>query len=51
MTSQAHTPRGFDRALVTRALVDAFRKLSPRMQFRKPVMFVDFVCSVATTLL
>jgi K+-transporting ATPase ATPase B chain len=51
MTSQAHTPRGFDRALVTRALVDAFRKLSPRMQFRNPVMFVVFVCSVATTLL
>ena len=51
MTSQAHTPRGFDRALVTRALVDAFRKLSPRLQFRNPVMFVVFVCSVATTLL
>jgi K+-transporting ATPase ATPase B chain len=51
MTSQAHTPRGFDRALVTRALGDAFRKLSPRMQFRNPVMFVVFVCSVATTLL
>jgi K+-transporting ATPase ATPase B chain len=51
MTTQAHTPRGFDRALVTRALADAFRKLSPRMQFRNPVMFVVFVCSVATTLL
>src|SRR6202012_6211750 len=51
MTSQAHTPRGFDRALVTRALVDAFRKLSPRLQFRNPVMFVVFVCSVLTTLL
>jgi K+-transporting ATPase ATPase B chain len=51
MTTQAHTPRGFDRALVTRALGDAFRKLSPRMQFRNPVMFVVFVCSVATTLL
>jgi K+-transporting ATPase ATPase B chain len=51
MTSHAHTPRGFDRALVTRALGDAFRKLSPRLQFRNPVMFVVFVCSVATTLL
>ncbi|MET4676846.1 potassium-transporting ATPase subunit KdpB [Luteibacter sp. ME-Dv--P-043b] len=52
MTTQAHdTPRGFDRALVTRALGDAFRKLSPRLQFRNPVMFVVFVCSVLTTLL
>ena len=51
MTSQAHTPRGFDRALVMRALRDAFVKLSPRLQFRNPVMFVVFVCSVLTTLL
>ena len=51
MTTHVHTPRGFDRALVTRALIDAFRKLSPRLQFRNPVMFVVFVCSVLTTLL
>ncbi|QDE41399.1 potassium-transporting ATPase subunit KdpB [Luteibacter pinisoli] len=51
MTSHAHTPRGFDRALVTRALRDAFTKLNPRLQFRNPVMFVVFVCSVLTTLL
>src|ERR1700754_3373418 len=51
MTTHAHTPRGFDRALVIRALGDSFRKLSPRLQFRNPVMFVVFVCSVATTLL
>jgi K+-transporting ATPase ATPase B chain len=52
MTTQAHNaPRGFDRALVTRALGDAFRKLSPRLQFRNPVMFVVFVCSVLTSLL
>ena len=52
MTTQAqHAPRGFDRALVTRALGDAFRKLSPRLQFRNPVMFVVFVCSVLTSLL
>jgi K+-transporting ATPase ATPase B chain len=51
MTTQAHNPRGFDRALVTRALADAFRKLSPRLQFRNPVMFVVFVCSVLTSLL
>src|SRR5512142_2303663 len=51
MTTHAHTPRGFDRALVTRAVFDAFRKLSPPLQFRNPVMFVVFVCSVLTTLL
>ncbi|UPG85695.1 potassium-transporting ATPase subunit KdpB [Luteibacter aegosomatis] len=51
MTTHAHAPRGFDRALVIRALRDAFTKLSPRTQFRNPVMFVVFVCSVLTTLL
>jgi K+-transporting ATPase ATPase B chain len=51
MTSHAHAARGFDRAMVTRALVDAFRKLDPRTQFRNPVMFVVFVCSILTTLL
>ena len=33
------------------AIADAFRKLSPRAQVRNPVMFVVFVCSIATTLL
>ncbi len=33
------------------AIIDAFRKLSPRAQVRNPVMFVVFVCSIATTLL
>ncbi|SEW23362.1 potassium-transporting ATPase subunit KdpB [Luteibacter sp. 329MFSha] len=51
MTTHAPVARGFDRALVTRALKDAFLKLSPRLQFRNPVMFVVFVCSVLTTLL
>ncbi|MEX1828438.1 potassium-transporting ATPase subunit KdpB [Luteibacter sp. CQ10] len=43
--------RSFDRALLARALGDAVLKLSPRLQFRNPVMFVVFVCSVLTTLL
>jgi K+-transporting ATPase ATPase B chain len=51
MTSHAHAVRTFDRTLITKAIADAFRKLSPRMQFRNPVMFVVFVCSVLTTLL
>jgi K+-transporting ATPase ATPase B chain len=51
MTSHAHAIRTFDRALIGKAVADAFRKLSPRLQFRNPVMFVVFVCSVLTTLL
>ncbi|MGE7137763.1 potassium-transporting ATPase subunit KdpB [Luteibacter sp. NPDC031894] len=51
MTTHTHAKRGFDGALVTRALGDAFVKLSPRQQFRNPVMFVVFVCSVLTSLL
>src|SRR5579875_2904367 len=51
MTSQARVVRGFDRELIRKAAADAFRKLSPRLQFRNPVMFVVFVCCVLTTLL
>jgi K+-transporting ATPase ATPase B chain len=40
-----------DRRLLVPAISDAFRKLSPRLQFRNPVMFVVFVCSVMTTAL
>jgi len=50
-----HTPvhgvRSFDRDLIVKAIADSFRKLSPKQQFRNPVMFVVFVCSVLTTLL
>ncbi|MET0225948.1 MAG: potassium-transporting ATPase subunit KdpB [Dokdonella sp.] len=35
--------------LIGTAIAAAFRKLSPRQQFRNPVMFVVFVCSVLTT--
>jgi K+-transporting ATPase ATPase B chain len=41
----------FNRELILTAMADSFRKLSPRVQFRNPVMFVVFVCSVLTTLL
>ena len=41
----------FDPALVTPAIVDSFRKLDPRAQWRNPVMFVVFVGSILTTLL
>jgi K+-transporting ATPase ATPase B chain len=41
----------FDRELVTPAVIDAFRKLSPRVQVRNPVMFVVYVGSILTTIL
>lgn len=49
MNTHAHTAHGFDRAILARALAESFRKLSPRTQFRNPVMFVVFVCSILTT--
>jgi K+-transporting ATPase ATPase B chain len=41
----------FDPALVKPAIVDSFRKLDPRVQWRNPVMFVVYVGSLLTTLL
>src|SRR5215468_8693176 len=41
----------FDRALLGPALVDAFRKLDPRVQWRNPVMFVVYIGSILTTAL
>ena len=40
---------GMGSDLIGPAIAAAFRKLSPRQQFRNPVMFVVFVCSVLTT--
>ncbi|HEX4508643.1 MAG TPA: potassium-transporting ATPase subunit KdpB [Burkholderiaceae bacterium] len=41
----------FDPVLVQPAVVDALRKLDPRVQWRNPVMFVVYVGSCLTTLL
>ena len=41
----------FDPKLAGPAVIDAFRKLDPRRQWRSPVMFVVWVGSVITTLL
>ncbi len=41
----------FDPALMRPALVDALRKLDPRVQWRNPVMFVVYVGSAFTTAL
>src|SRR5437879_13924463 len=43
--------RLFDTAIVRQAIVDSFRKLTPRRQVRNPVMFVVYVGSILTTLL
>jgi len=41
----------FDRSLVGPAILDSFRKLSPRVQLRNPVMFVVYVGSILTSVL
>ena len=40
-----------DPALIKPALWGAFAKLSPRVQWRNPVMFVVYIGSILTTLL
>ena len=41
----------FDLSIVRPAILDSFRKLTPRRQVRNPVMFVVYVGSILTTLL
>ena len=41
----------FDPPIVRRAIVDAFRKLDPRVQVKNPVMFVVLIGSIFTTVL
>jgi potassium-transporting ATPase ATP-binding subunit len=40
-----------DRHLMKTALVDSFRRLTPRYQWRNPVMFVVYIGSILTTIL
>jgi len=49
--AQSATKWMFDPAIVKPAVIDAFRKLSPRAQWRNPVMFVVYLGSILTTLL
>ena len=46
-----HQSALFEPALVRQALLDAVKKLSPRVQWRNPVMFIVWLGSVLTTLL
>ncbi|HUN25426.1 MAG TPA: potassium-transporting ATPase subunit KdpB [Steroidobacteraceae bacterium] len=41
----------FDRSLMWPAVLDACRKLDPRIQWRNPVMFVVYIGSIVTTAL
>jgi len=51
MTSKKKTLSLLDTALLGPALAGAFVKLSPRVQWRNPVMFVVYIGSILTTLL
>ncbi len=41
----------FDPKLITPAILDAFKKLSPMVQWKNPVMFVVYIGSILTTVL
>ncbi|MFZ6735202.1 potassium-transporting ATPase subunit KdpB [Undibacterium sp. Ji42W] len=41
----------FDSSLIMPAVIDSFKKLSPRTQLRSPVMFVVYVGSIITSML
>src|SRR5882757_7700820 len=41
----------FDKSLLVPAILDALRKLDPRVQWRNPVMFVVYIGSMLTTVL
>jgi potassium-transporting ATPase ATP-binding subunit len=49
VSETGRTPSLLDRAILARAVMDAFRKLDPRVQVRNPVMFVVYVGSLLTT--
>ena len=51
MTSKTVPFSLFERDIVKQAVVDSFKKLSPRQQMKNPVMFVVWVGSVLTTAL
>ncbi|HZF83601.1 MAG TPA: potassium-transporting ATPase subunit B, partial [Burkholderiaceae bacterium] len=51
MTSMKSSLSLFDSALLNPALWGAFAKLSPRVQWRNPVMFVVYIGSILTTVL
>jgi potassium-transporting ATPase ATP-binding subunit len=51
MATHAKSRPLFDGPIVWRAIVDSFRKLTPAIQIRNPVMFVVYVGSILTSAL
>ncbi|WP_027212604.1 potassium-transporting ATPase subunit KdpB [Burkholderia sp. WSM2232] len=51
MTEHTATGSMFDPALLRPAIMDSFKKLTPRTQLRNPVMFCVYVGSILTTVL
>ncbi|HJU05101.1 MAG TPA: hypothetical protein VJ692_08085, partial [Nitrospiraceae bacterium] len=54
MTTQIKAEKSrslFEPAIIRQAMMDSFRKLSPRYQVKNPVMFVVWIGSIVTTLL
>lgn len=51
MTMQTTARPLFDRRIVRGAVIESFKKLSPRHQVRNPVMFVVLISSLLTTVL
>jgi K+-transporting ATPase ATPase B chain len=51
MTHPTHALKTFSAPILKRAVLDSFVKLSPRVQWKNPVMFVVLVGSALTTLL
>ncbi|MCC7006428.1 MAG: potassium-transporting ATPase subunit KdpB [Ottowia sp.] len=50
-TAHASAHHLVDTTLIWQAMLDAFKKLDPRVQWRSPVMFVVYVGSMVTSLL
>jgi K+-transporting ATPase ATPase B chain len=51
MTERARRISMWDPGIVRQAIVDAFRKLDPRLQIKNPVMFIVEIGSVLTTII
>lgn len=49
--SKKKIPGMFDKTLVKQAIVDSFKKLSPRVQIKNQVMFLVYLGSIFTTVL
>ena len=51
MSASSNKTAFFDKKILRGALINTFRKLSPRIQLRNPVMFIVYVGSIMTTAL